>query len=414
MRPEARDRAPLLGISASFPRVWMAMQMENREHRNQIGLGGEEHPVREIAHQRAAKIWLDDGKLKRILQNPREGGIDLRLKPEAEGFALTLVSKRGLEDLELSLGGDVQPPHLPNGAEAGQQLLANVRPRPRTHLAAPVRRKPLGQDLAMPVGNRYVLWMLDEMVPEGLNVLELLVWRELVEARRRKCRLRHDDSIPGADQPHTTVNRRQEQEMDGRCVDAAGLRQGPSTQFHIIYVSANAFVPDQRTRRREAVKQIRHVLVDADGRADDVLMAIASRDDIPMASYVLRTSADRAHVLWRVIGFTSVMAEALQKQLAAELRTDPAATASTQLTRLPGFLYLKSPVVRTGAIDLTSLGLTYGAVTDRMKRAPRHRGPGVLILSWRQLSLGPAKTRNGGRDASCQRLITVAAGAAGD
>lgn len=105
-----------------------------------------------------------------------------------------------------------------------------------------------------------------------------------------------------------------------------------------VYVSANAFVPDQRTRRREAVQHVRHVLVDVDDRADDVLKAIASRDDIPVPSYVLRTSPDRAHVLWRVTRFTSVMAEALQKQLAATLPTDPAATASTQLTRLPGFL----------------------------------------------------------------------------
>jgi hypothetical protein len=55
--------------------------------------------------------------------------------------------------------------------------------------------------------------------------------------------------------------------------------RGPA-QFHIIYVSANAFVPHQRTRRREALQHVRHVLVDADGRADEVLKAIAFRDDI--------------------------------------------------------------------------------------------------------------------------------------
>ena len=43
------------------------------------------------------------------------------------------------------------------------------------------------------------------------------------------------------------------------------------------------------------------------------------------------------HVLWRVTGFETVQAEALQKLLARQLGTDPAATPSTQLTRLPGF-----------------------------------------------------------------------------
>lgn len=105
-----------------------------------------------------------------------------------------------------------------------------------------------------------------------------------------------------------------------------------------VYISANAFLPHQHSRRREAVQQIRHVLLDADGRADEVLNAITFRDDVPPPSYVLRTSPGKAHVLWRVTGVTSASAEALQKQLASELRTDPAATASTQMTRLPGFL----------------------------------------------------------------------------
>jgi hypothetical protein len=46
-------------------------------------------------------------------------------------------------------------------------------------------------------------------------------------------------------------------------------------------------------------------------------------------------------VLWRVTGFTIERVEALQKQLARELATDPAATSCSQTTRLPGFLNQK-------------------------------------------------------------------------
>ena len=43
------------------------------------------------------------------------------------------------------------------------------------------------------------------------------------------------------------------------------------------------------------------------------------------------------HVLWRVKGFETTRVEALQKQLAHELKADTAATSCSQTTRLPGF-----------------------------------------------------------------------------
>ena len=187
----------------------MTAQVQDGEHRNQVGFRREEHTVRKITHQGPPNVLLDDWNLKRILQESGENGVDLRLKAEAKTLTLALVSKRRLENLELGLSRNVEPPHLPNSAEASQQLLADLRPGAGGHLAAPVCPKALGNDLAMPVRDRDVLWMLGEMVPERLNVFELLVRRELVETRRRKRRLRHVPSIsssgPLADPPHTTT-----------------------------------------------------------------------------------------------------------------------------------------------------------------------------------------------------------------
>jgi hypothetical protein len=105
-----------------------------------------------------------------------------------------------------------------------------------------------------------------------------------------------------------------------------------------VYVSVNSVRCGQRSRRREAVAAIRHVFLDADNRADNVLASIARDRALPPPSYVLRSSPGRAHVFWRVRGFTRESVEALEKHLARTLATDPAATACTQVTRLPGFM----------------------------------------------------------------------------
>ncbi len=117
----------------------------------------------------------------------------------------------------------------------------------------------------------------------------------------------------------------------------AWLRAQNARRFS-VYVSINAIRPKRRARTREAIGEIRHVFLDADKDGDGVLQAIGARRDLPLPSYVIRSSPGRLHVLWQVTGFTKEHAEAVQKQLAGELGTDKAATSCAQLTRLPGFL----------------------------------------------------------------------------
>ena len=105
-----------------------------------------------------------------------------------------------------------------------------------------------------------------------------------------------------------------------------------------VYVSVNALAPYQRSRCREAVRDIRHVFLDADYAAKDVLDAVEGSNELPSPSYVLRSSPGRAHVFWRASRFSCDTVEALEKHLARRLGTDPAATACTQVTRLPGFV----------------------------------------------------------------------------
>jgi len=125
----------------------------------------------------------------------------------------------------------------------------------------------------------------------------------------------------------------------------AWLRLRNAQRFN-VYVAANAIVPGRRSRTREAIGSIRHIFLDADYDGPGVLARIERRGDLPEPSYVLHSSPNRVHVFWRVAGFDADQAEAVQRALARDLGTDPAATPTTQMTRLPGFMNHKySPAV---------------------------------------------------------------------
>jgi RepB DNA-primase from phage plasmid len=116
----------------------------------------------------------------------------------------------------------------------------------------------------------------------------------------------------------------------------AWLRAQSARRFS-VFVSVNAIRPQRKARTRDAIGEIRHVFLDADRDGPGVLAVISARRDLPQPSYVMHSSPNRLHVLWRVSGFTKEGVEALQKQLARELGTDKAATSCAQITRLPGF-----------------------------------------------------------------------------
>jgi hypothetical protein len=110
-----------------------------------------------------------------------------------------------------------------------------------------------------------------------------------------------------------------------------------------VYVSVNAVTPG-RSRRRDAIAAIRHVVLDVDHDGPRVLHQLEARRDLPLIAYVLRTSPGRLHVFWKVTGFTADRVEAVQRGLAHELGTDATATSCSQMTRMPGFVNYKHEV----------------------------------------------------------------------
>jgi hypothetical protein len=103
------------------------------------------------------------------------------------------------------------------------------------------------------------------------------------------------------------------------------------------YVATNSIRPGVRARTKESIGTVRHVFLETDGDGQQLLDAIDARQDLPTPSYIIDSSPNRFHVLWRVKEFTTEYVERLQKHLARELGTDPAATPCSQTTRLPGY-----------------------------------------------------------------------------
>jgi RepB DNA-primase from phage plasmid len=127
-----------------------------------------------------------------------------------------------------------------------------------------------------------------------------------------------------------------------------------------VYVSVNGVSPQSRSRSRQSVAAIRHVFLEADEDGPRVLARIATRADLPPPSYLLHSSRHRVHVFWRVTGFNIPRVEALQKQLARELKTDTAATSCSQLTRLPGLFNHKRHPAELVTMVYGDVGRVYG------------------------------------------------------
>jgi RepB DNA-primase N-terminal domain len=132
-----------------------------------------------------------------------------------------------------------------------------------------------------------------------------------------------------------------------------------NSRRYSVFASVNTITSGRRSRTRDAIGAVRHVFLDADDDGSRVLSCVDARRDLPPLSYVLHTSPNHVHLFWRVIGFDHDSVERLQKQLANELGTDPAATPVTQNTRLPGFLNHKREQPHLVAVEYLNVEACY-------------------------------------------------------
>jgi hypothetical protein len=108
-----------------------------------------------------------------------------------------------------------------------------------------------------------------------------------------------------------------------------------------IYIGMNTLKPEARTRTKEDVQTIRHLYLDIDHEGPAALAKIHESNLVPAPNYTINTSPAKFQVVWRVEGISQEQAEALQRAMARKFGADPAATDSTRVLRLPGFINRK-------------------------------------------------------------------------
>jgi hypothetical protein len=108
-----------------------------------------------------------------------------------------------------------------------------------------------------------------------------------------------------------------------------------------VYVSMNTLKRDAQSRTKEDIETIRHLYLDVDRNGPLALEAIENSGFVPRPNYVLETSPEKYQVVWKVERITQDQAETLQRAMVREFGSDPAATDSTRVLRLPNFVNRK-------------------------------------------------------------------------
>jgi hypothetical protein len=117
----------------------------------------------------------------------------------------------------------------------------------------------------------------------------------------------------------------------------AWLRHANANRFE-VYVGMNTLNPGARSRTKEDIAAVRHIYLDFDHNGTAAVQSMIQRDDLPEPNYLVNSSPGKWQVVWRVEGFQQGEAERMMRHLVRELGADPAATDSSRVLRLPGFM----------------------------------------------------------------------------
>jgi hypothetical protein len=116
-----------------------------------------------------------------------------------------------------------------------------------------------------------------------------------------------------------------------------------------VYVSMNTLKPGSRGRTKDDIAEVRHLYLDFDDNGTAAVQSLMHRADVPTPNYLVNSSSGKWQVVWKVAGFGQDDAERLMRHLVRETGADPAATDSSRVLRLPGFMnhkYSKPFLVR--------------------------------------------------------------------
>ncbi|MBN9662290.1 MAG: hypothetical protein J0H49_29095 [Acidobacteria bacterium] len=105
-----------------------------------------------------------------------------------------------------------------------------------------------------------------------------------------------------------------------------------------VYVSMNTIKLCSRGRTKDDIAEVRHIYLDFDDNGTAAVQVLMQRQDVPTPNYLVNSSSGKWQVVWKVEGFGMEEAERLMRHLVRETGADPAATDSSRVLRLPGFM----------------------------------------------------------------------------
>jgi hypothetical protein len=132
------------------------------------------------------------------------------------------------------------------------------------------------------------------------------------------------------------------------------LRLKNEKQSSDIYIGMNPLKPEARARTKEDIYSIRHLYIDLDHDAPRSRAAVEQSNLVPSPNVAIESSPEKFQLVWRVEGFMQNQAEAMLRAMARKFGGDPAATDSTRVLRLPGFVNRKYEFEFTVTADVLS------------------------------------------------------------
>jgi hypothetical protein len=108
-----------------------------------------------------------------------------------------------------------------------------------------------------------------------------------------------------------------------------------------VFVGMNPLKEGAASRTKDSIKEVRHVYLDLDEDAEAALANVLASLDVPRPNFVLDTSPAKHQVVWKIAGTDLARAESLLRSLARQFGGDTAATDSTRVLRVPGFVNRK-------------------------------------------------------------------------
>ncbi len=163
----------------------MTVEVDDRHYRGNVVLQREEHAKRKPVQDGSSSFSEDDGELKRRFFDSPKGGARGLEELRAETGPLGLVPERRLEGVGLRLRANPELAHLARLSQPHLETFENFLPRTSLVGSGTMCREARFQELALPVRERHLLDARRDVVPQRLDVVDLLIDGQLIETGGR-------------------------------------------------------------------------------------------------------------------------------------------------------------------------------------------------------------------------------------